>query len=107
MRTVIVSDNPLLAEVVKETVAGYACELINLKSTEPLTRLNEIKPDLVILDETANKSVAEGLISVCHLLACRILLVNLLNNDLVVLDSEKRTVSNIRHLKEAMLLESH
>lgn len=105
MRTVIVSDNPLFAEVVNETVTGYACELINFKSTDPLSRLKELEPDLVILDETA-KEMAQGLIAVCHLLACRILLVNLLNNDLVILDSETKTVSNIGHLREAMLLEA-
>jgi hypothetical protein len=105
MRTVIISDNPLFAEVMNETVAGYACALTSFKTSDPISRLSEFKPQLVILDETA-KEMAEGLIAVCHLLACRIILVNLRNNDLVILDSEMRTVSNMGHMKEAMLLEA-
>jgi chemotaxis response regulator CheB len=53
MSILIVSTNPLFKEVIIATVAQFNIEFIELRNPEEsLTKVCELKPDVIIIDET-------------------------------------------------------
>lgn len=108
MKTVIVSENALFGEVIKESARECLCdELVELEPDIGSEELSLLEPDVIILDESIPMEIKERIFSAaCHLSRCRILMVNLFNNDFVVLNSTRSTLQKANDLKKALTIET-
>jgi chemotaxis response regulator CheB len=99
MLILIVSANPLLKEVINEIVFLVHSETIELNAEEALTRICEINPDVIIIDETIPPSYFEGLLAEARdLQKARIIVLNPIQNDIILLDSHRMTLSKVEDL---------
>jgi len=105
MKTVIVSANPLFGEVIRETIQESLCnEVIELGQYRGPAGLDGLNPDVVILDESMPGEIKDGLLAAAyHLPRCRIVIINLFNNDFTVLDSTRSVFQDVIDLKRVMI----
>lgn len=106
MKTVILSDNPLFGEIVKQTASKcHPAEFIEGTSSFEIDLICE-QPDMIILDQALPSELIDQILShAYHLKRCRVLLVGLKDNEFVVVDSVKSTVTKVEDLLKAMTLE--
>jgi len=103
MSILIISDNPLFKEVIIETAAQFRTEFIELSPEEALTRICELKPDVIIIDETIAPSFFEGILSEARgLQKTRTIVLNPIHNEILLLDSHRETLKKADDLMEAI-----
>jgi TorA maturation chaperone TorD len=108
MSILIVSTNLLFKEVITATVAQFQTELIELSPGEALTRICELKPDVIIIDETLTPSCFEGLLAEARCLQkTRIIVLNPIQNEIILLDSRRATLRKADDLIEAISSYEH
>jgi chemotaxis response regulator CheB len=99
----IVSTNPLFKEVIIATVAQFNIELIELSPEETLTKICDLKPDVIIIDETIKPPYFEDLLAEARgLEKTRLIVLNPAQNEIVLLDSHRATVRRVDDLIEAI-----
>jgi chemotaxis response regulator CheB len=101
MLILIVSANPLFKEVINEIVTQVQAEIIELSFEEARNRICEIKPDIIIIDEGIKPPHFESLLAEArNLEKTRTIVINPLQNDIVLLDSRRKTLQNVDDLME-------
>jgi chemotaxis response regulator CheB len=103
MSILVVSTNPLFTEVIIASVVQFQTELIELSPGEALTRICELKPDVIIIDETITPPCLEDLLAEARgLQKTRTIVLNPLQNEIVLLDTRRVTLSRADDLIEAI-----
>jgi chemotaxis response regulator CheB len=103
MSILVVSTNPLFKEVIIETVAQFQTELIALSPGEALTKINELRPDVIIIDETVRPPSFDNLLAKARSLEkTRIIVLNPAQNEIVLMDSRRATLKKVNDLIEAI-----
>jgi chemotaxis response regulator CheB len=103
MPILIVSTNPLFKEVIIATIAQFHIEAIALSPEEALTKVCELKPNVIIIDETTIPSYFEDLLAEArHLQKTHIIVLNPTQNEIVLLDSRRATLRRAGDLIEAI-----
>jgi hypothetical protein len=103
MSILIVSTNPLFKEVIVATVDQLQTELIELSPEEALTRICELRPDVIIIDETITPSCFEDLLAEARgLQKTRTIVLNPTQNEIILLDSHRATMRKVDDLIEAI-----
>jgi chemotaxis response regulator CheB len=103
MSILIVSTNPLFKEVIIATVAQFQIELIELSPGEALTRICELRPDVIIIDETITPPYFEELLAEARSLhKTRTIVLNPTQNEILLLDSRRATLRKADDLIEAI-----
>ena len=103
MLILIVSANPLFKEVIHEVVARVHTETIELTYEEAPGRISELKPDVIIIDETINSPYFESLLAEARSLEkTRTIVLNPERNEFILLDSCRATLNKVDDLTEAI-----
>jgi DNA-binding NarL/FixJ family response regulator len=104
MKTVILSDNPLFGEIVRQTASKcHPAEFVECTSKDEISLIHELHPEMIILDQALPVDRIDLILSQAyHLKKCRVLLVGLKDNEFVVVDSVKSTVTKVEDLLKAM-----
>ena len=103
MSILIVSANPLFKEVIIAAVAQFQTELIALSPGEALTRICELRPEVIIIDETVKPPSFEDLLAKARSLEkTRIVVLNPAQNEIILLDSRRATLKKVNDLIEAI-----
>jgi chemotaxis response regulator CheB len=103
MSILIVSTNPLFKEVIVATVDTFKTELIELSPAEALTRICELRPDVIIIDETITPSYFEALLAKARgLQKTRTIVLNPTQNEIILLDSRRATLRKVDDLIEVI-----
>jgi chemotaxis response regulator CheB len=103
MSILVVSTNPLFKEVIIATVAQFQTELIALNPREALTGINELRPDVIIIDETVRPPSFDNLLAKARSLEkTRIIVLNPAQNEIVLMDSRRATMKKVNDLIEAI-----
>ena len=103
MSILIVSTNPLFKEVIIESAPQYREEFVALVPEEALNRICELNPDVIIIDETIAPSSFEDLLAEARgLQKNRIIVLNPVKNEIILLDSHRETLKNAEDLTEAI-----
>jgi len=99
----IVSTNPLFKEVIIATVAQFNIEFIECNPEESLTKVCELKPDVIIIDETVKPSSFKDLLAEARgLEKTHIIVLNPAENEIIMLDSCRATLRRADDLIEAI-----
>ena len=103
MSILIVSANPLFKEVIIETAAKFRTEFIELSPEKALTGMHALEPEVIIIDETIEPPCFEGLLTEARALQkTRIIVLNPINNEIVLLNSRRETLRKADDLEEAI-----
>ena len=103
MSILIVSANPLFKEVIVETAAKYRSEFVELSPEEALTKICELKPDVIIIDEKIQSPYFENLLAESRALdKTRTIVLNPIQNEIILLDSQRSTLRKAGDLMEAI-----
>lgn len=103
MSILIVSTNPLFKEIIVATVAQFHLEVIELCPEEALSKVCELRPEVIIIDETTVPSYFEDLLAEARSLQKnRIIVLNLTQNEIILLDSRRATLKKVDDLIEAI-----
>ncbi len=103
MSILIVSTNPLFKEVIIETVVRCRTEFIELNPEEAQTRICELKPDVIIIDELIAPPYFENLMAeVRSLQKTRTIVLNPVKNEIILMDSRRATLRKADDLMEAI-----
>lgn len=103
MLILIVSANLLLKEVINAIILHMQAETMELTAQEALSRICEIRPDVIIIDETIAPPYFEGLLAEVHnLQKTRLIVLNPTQNEIVLTDSRRMTLRKVDELKEAI-----
>ena len=103
MSILIVSANPLFKEVIIATVGQIQTELTELSPEVALTRISELKPDVIIIDRTIPPPYFEDLLfEARNLQKSRTILLNPSQNEIILLDSYRETLRNVNDLIQAI-----
>lgn len=103
MSILIVCTNPLFKEVINEIIAHVQSETIELSCEEALTRICELRPDVIIIDETIAPPYFEGLLAEARSLQkTRTIVLNPIQNEITLLDSRRSTLRKVDDLMEAI-----
>jgi chemotaxis response regulator CheB len=103
MPIIIVSNNPLFKEVIIATVAQFHVEVIELSPQEALIKVCELRPDVIIIDETITPPYFEELLAEArNLQKTRTIVLNPTQNEILLLDSRRATLRKADDLIEAI-----
>lgn len=103
MPILIVSANPLFKEVINEIVAHVQPETVEINCEEALTRICELKPDVMIIDKTISPPYFEGILAEARKLErTRTIVLNPVQNEILILDSRRATLKKVDELMEAI-----
>ena len=103
MSIVIVSANPLFKEVIIATVVQFQSEVIELSPGEALTRICELSPDVIIIDEAITSPYFENLLAEARSLQkTRTIVLNPTQNEILLLDSRRATLRKASDLIEVI-----
>lgn len=103
MSILIVSTNPLFKEVIIATVAQFHVEFIELSPEEALAKVCELRPNVIIIDETTMPSHFEDLLAKARSLQkTHIIVLNPTQNEIILLDSRRATLRKAGDLMEAI-----
>ena len=103
MSILIVSANPLFKEVIVETTAKFRSEIIELSPEEALPKICELKPDVIIIDEAIPQPYFEDLLAQSRALdKTRTIVLNPIQNEILLLDSQRATLNKADDLMEAI-----
>ena len=108
MAILIISTNPLFKEVIAATVVRIQTELIELSPEDALARLCELRPDVIIIDETIMSPYFEDLlIKARSLQKTRTIVLNTIQNEIILLDFRRATLRKADDLIEAIASCAH
>jgi chemotaxis response regulator CheB len=103
MSILIVSANSLFKEVINEIITRVQSETLELNYEEALTRTRELRPDVIIIDETIPPPYFEDLLAEArNLEKTRIIVLNPIKNEIILLDSRRSTLRDVDDLMEAI-----
>ncbi len=103
MLILIVSGNPLFKEVINEIIAHLQADTMELHFEEALTRICEIRPDVIVIDQTIAPPYFEGLLAEArNLQKTRTIVLNPLQNEIILLDSRRAMLSKADDLMKAI-----
>jgi len=103
MSILVISANPLFKEVIIATIAQFQTELLELGPGEARNRIRELRPDVIIIDETIAPSDFEDLLAEARCLQkTRVIVLNPVQNEIVLLDSRRATLRKADDLMEAI-----
>jgi chemotaxis response regulator CheB len=103
MSILIVSANSLFKEVINEIITRVQSETLELNYEEALTRTRELRPDVIIIDETIPPPYFEDLLAEArNLEKTRIIVLNPIKNEIILLDSRRSTLREVDDLMEAI-----
>jgi len=103
MLILIVSANPLFKEVINEVLTDLQSEVMELNVEEALNRICEIRPDVMIVDQTIEQPFFEGVLAEArNLQKTRIVVLDPIQNEFIQLDSRRSTMSKVEDLMEAI-----
>lgn len=103
MSILIVSNNPLFKEVIIESAPRYREEFVALVPEEALDMICKLNPDVIIIDETIAPSRFENLLAEARrLIKNRIIVLNPLKNEIILLDSYRETLKKAEDLNDAI-----
>ena len=103
MLILIVSANRLFKEVINEVITHVQSETMELNYGEALNRICEIRPDVMIVDDTIPAPYFESLLAEArNLRKTRIIVLNPQQNEIVLLDSRRATLRKVDDLMEAI-----
>ena len=103
MSILIVSVTPLFKEVIIEAAERFRTEFIELGPEEALTKICELKPDVIIIDEMIAPPDFERLLAEARSLQkARTIVLNPIHNEIILLDSHRATLSKADDLMEAI-----
>ena len=103
MAILIVSSNPLFKEVIIASVGLPQTELLEFSPDQALTRIRELKPDVIIIDETITPPYFEALLAEArNLQKTRTIVLNPVKNEIIQLDSYRATLRKANDLIEAI-----
>lgn len=103
MLILIVSANPLFKEVINEAITQVQFEIMELNYGEARNRICEIRPDVMIIDDTIAAPYFESLLAEArNLKKTRIIVLNPQQNEIVLLDSRRTTLRKVDDLMEAI-----
>ncbi len=104
MLILVISANPLFKEIIYENIPREECEIMELNLEEALTRICEFRPDVVIIDETITPPYFERILSESRSLEkARVIVLNPVQNEIVLLDSRRTILREMGDLKKAIL----
>jgi chemotaxis response regulator CheB len=99
MSILIVSANPLFKEIITAAVGRFQTELNELNPGEALTGIGELRPDVIIIDETIKPASFKELLAEAHCLEkTHIIVLNTVHNEIVLLDSRRATLNTVDDL---------
>ena len=103
MLILIVSANPLFKEVINEIIAQGQAEILELPPEDALTRLCEIKPQVIIVDEKIPTPWFENLLAEArNLQKTRLIVLNPVQNEILLMDWRREMMRQVDDLKEAI-----
>jgi chemotaxis response regulator CheB len=103
MSILIVSTNPLFKEIIVSTVDQFHVEIIELNPEEALTSVCELRPEVIIIDETTMSSHFENFLAKARSLQkTRIIVLNPSQNEILLVDSRRATLRKAGDLIEAI-----
>jgi TorA maturation chaperone TorD len=103
----IVSANPLLKEILCEATTQIQLEYIELDPGEALSGISVYQPEIIIVDETIERSLLEGILAKARgLQKTRTIVLHPQKNDIILLDSRRATLRKVNDLKAAILARS-
>jgi chemotaxis response regulator CheB len=103
MLILIVSANPLFKEVINEIITPLQPVTMELSPAEALTRICEIRPDVIIIDDTISPPYFENLLAAArNLQKTRTIVLNPIQNEIILLDSRRTTLKNAGDLMKAI-----
>jgi chemotaxis response regulator CheB len=103
MSILIISANPLFKEIINEILSHDRSEIVELSCEEALTRICEFNPDVIIIDETIAPPYFEGLLAEArNLQKARVIVLNPIQNEIMLLDSRRATLKKMDDLMEAI-----
>jgi chemotaxis response regulator CheB len=103
MSILIVSTNPLFKEVIAATVEQFQIELVELSPDQAVSRVCEMRPDVIIIDETTTPRHLEELLAQARSLQrTRIIVLNPNQNEITLVDSRRATLRKAYDLIEAI-----
>jgi len=99
----IVSSNPLFEEVILEAVANFSSEITRLDPDQAINRVGELKPDVIIIDETIIKSRFEILLTATRSSQkTRTIVVNPKQNEVLLVDSRRTELRKAEELSQVI-----
>jgi chemotaxis response regulator CheB len=103
MSVLIVSANSLFKEVINELITRVQSETLELNYEEALTRTRELRPDVIIIDETIPPPYFENILAEARKLdKTRIIVLNPIKNEIILMDSCRSTLRVVDDLMEAI-----
>ena len=97
----LISQNPLFREIIRENLAQFKQECLELDPEEALNELCQREPEIIIIDELIDPPCFEGLLRAARtLLKTQIMVVNPQKDEIVLLDSRRTTLKNIKDFKD-------
>lgn len=103
----IVSANPLFREVILHAIAQMEISRMVLSPEAALERIDEVKPDVIILDETIAAPSFEYLLSRARALRkTRVIVLNPLQNEVTLLDLRRTCFSEAGDLVKAIIAQN-
>ncbi len=104
MLILVISANPLFKEIINENIPRGEFEIMELNLEESLTRICEFRPDVVIIDETIATPYFESILSEARSLQkARVIVLNPVKNEIVLLDSRRTILREMGDLKKAIV----
>ena len=96
---IIISANPLFKEVISNTAAQFQTDFIELSPEEAPLEISINHPELIIVDETIKQRAFEKILSAARgLKKSRIILLNPLHNEIILIESCRTTLTNVADL---------
>jgi chemotaxis response regulator CheB len=100
----IVSANPLFREVILHAIAQMEANRMVLSPEAALERIDELKPEVIILDETIAEPGFEYLLSRARALQkTRVIVLNPLQNEVMLLDLRRTCFNEAGDLVKAII----
>lgn len=99
MLVLIVSDNPLFKEVISEIITNVRARIMELNFKETTNRLCEIRPDVIVIDETVTPPYFDNLLTEArNLPKTRVVVLNPQQNEITLLDSHRVILNSLDDL---------
>jgi CheY-like chemotaxis protein len=104
MKLVVVSSNPLFAEVLNAALQGHNHYEVSVAPPDEFTQvIAKVEPDVIIVDEGLGQCVYEPLLTAAReRTSSHIILLNPMNNRLCVLDSRRSIIQEVDDLCQAI-----
>ena len=92
----LISQNPLFREIIRENLAQFKQECLVLDPEEALNELCRREPEIIIIDKSIDPPCFEMCDAARTLLKTQIMVVNPQKDEIVLLNSRRTTLKNIK-----------